>query len=213
MKQLISSSVTRDPTLRLQRRGWVVAALLLAVVSYLLYATLAPSPVRSGVVMQSVQQIGDHTLLTAGGQRLQLAELRGENVMITFGYVSCPDVCPLSLTKLATMLDALGAKADRVKVLFVSVDTERDSPQRVAEYAAYFHPAIVGVTADEATLRRLATELGVYYALATPDSNGWYAVDHTASFMFIDPQGRVRLIFPPTVSGTELAADLQSFIR
>jgi protein SCO1/2 len=136
------------------------------------------------------------------------ADLVGAWTLMFFGFTHCPDVCP---TTLATLRDAHAslppALAARVRMTFVSIDPERDTPQRAGEYARYFSPAIVAATGTPEALQTLTGPLGVVYMKA-PLASGDYSMDHSASILLIDPQGRLRGLFRPPLDARRIADDL-----
>lgn len=140
---------------------------------------------------------GDFTLQSSTGP-VSLKDLRGKVVLLFFGYTSCPDVCPLDLRIMADALEAMSDETRaRVQGIFVSVDPERDTPEKLADYSAFFHPKIIGLTADEKTLREVATRYGVqYYRVDLKEAGLPYAVNHSAATYLIDPEGTLRFIFP-----------------
>ena len=135
---------------------------------------------------------GDFRLDSAAGS-LDLVDLRGKVVLLYFGYTSCPDICPTNLAIIAGALkDLTPAELARVQVLFISVDPERDNPERLAGYAPYFHPNIRGVTGTPDQIALAARLYGAAYRRsATSDSAMGYMVDHSASTYLVDPQGRL----------------------
>ena len=152
----------------------------------------AGTPVPPAVPVASVAAGGDFTLESADGP-LRLADLRGKVVLLFFGYTYCPDICPTSLAATAAGLKRLTpAERAQVAVVFVSVDPERDTPARLKEYAAFFDPAIRGVTAAPAVIAEVATRYGAVYRrqdMAT--AGGSYVIDHSATTYVIDRSGRL----------------------
>ncbi|MCF6210595.1 MAG: SCO family protein [Gammaproteobacteria bacterium] len=140
---------------------------------------------------------GGFTLQSSTGP-VSLEDLRGKVVLLYFGYASCPDVCPLDLYSMAAALDDMDDKTRaRVQGIFVSVDPQRDTPEKLAEYTEFLHPNILGLTADEKTLREVATRYGVqYHRVELKGSDLPYAVNHSAATYLIDPEGTLRFIFP-----------------
>ncbi|GIX36544.1 MAG: SCO family protein [Lysobacteraceae bacterium] len=136
--------------------------------------------------------------------------LAGRWTLVFIGFTHCPDVCPTTLALLARVLASFDdAPAERrPQVLFVSVDPERDSPQRTAEYAHYFSPAILAATADHARLAPFTRSLGMVY-MQTSLEGGGYTVDHSASLAVIDPQGRLTGLIRPPLDPDRIAADLR----
>lgn len=148
-------------------------------------------------------------LLRGGGGAFTDADLKGRWSLLFFGFTHCPDVCPTTLGVFAQVHRKLAATrptAD-VQMVFVSVDPERDTPDKVAEYAKYFDPDIVGVTGDADTLLALTPGLGVVY-MKSPLPNGDYTVDHSANAVLIDPEGRMAGLFRPPLDAGKIADDL-----
>ena len=136
---------------------------------------------------------GDFTLASAGGP-VSLADYRGRAVMLFFGYTTCPDVCPMDLAKISAVISQLPEEeAQKVTGLFVSVDTERDTPQRTAEYAAFFHPQITGVSGSAQAVDAVAKQYYVLYQKVEDAGSALgYTVDHSATTYLIGPKGKVR---------------------
>ncbi|MCG6861150.1 MAG: SCO family protein [Chromatiaceae bacterium] len=136
---------------------------------------------------------GDFTLMSADGP-MSLDDFRGKVVLIYFGYTWCPDICPLNLSYLRMALDSLTPEErERVQVLFVSVDPERDTPQRLREYTEHFAPEILGVTGTPQQVAETAALYGAAYRrVETGDSAMGYSVDHSAYTYLLDTSGRLR---------------------
>lgn len=140
------------------------------------------------------------------GSPVSSEEVTAELTALFFGYTSCPDVCPLTLAHLARALEEMGEDAGRVQVYFVTVDPERDTPDRLGQYLASFHSSFVGLTGSEEEIRAVADGFGVFFARtgSGPD----YTVDHTARTFVMDRSGGIRLSFPVTATPEEMARDL-----
>jgi len=156
---------------------------------------------------------GDFRLHAADGP-VSLVDLRGKVVLIYFGYTWCPDICPTNLAIIALALRALApAELTQVQVLFVSVDPERDTPKRLQEYAAYFHPAIVGVTGSQAEIARAAALYGAAYRRAeASDSAMGYSVDHSAYTYVVDPRGRLVATLDHATPSETLVATIREHL-
>lgn len=171
-------------------------------------------PQLHGVVLQSPRPTADFTLETSAGAPMSLSDLRGKHVLVYFGYTYCPDVCPVTLNDLADMANTLGANAmDEVRVLFVSVDPRRDTPEHLASYLPHFHPDFLGMTGTIEDIQPVASQFGIFFEAQEGSPETGYLVDHSSAVTLVDPQGRMRMVFPYGVSGEEMAADLQYFIR
>ena len=147
------------------------------------------------------------------GKPRTLADFRGKAVVLFFGFVHCPDVCPTTLAEMAGVMKALGEDAARVQVLFVTVDPERDTAEVLSKYVPAFHPSFLGLYGDAEATQRAAKEFKVFYdkrAGTTPDS---YSVDHSAQSYVLDPAGRLRLFVRHDRIATDLAADLRALLK
>lgn len=148
---------------------------------------------------------GDFTLDSADGP-LSLRDLRGKAVLLYFGYTACPDICPTSLAAIAQALSLLNPQElDNVRVLFVSVDPERDTPEQLRTYTHYFHPAMIGLTGSREAIDRAVQRYGAAYRKQEVASAGGYVVDHSASTYVIAPDGTLRSILPHGASPAEVA--------
>lgn len=135
---------------------------------------------------------GDFTLQSAKGP-VSLKDYRGKLVLVYFGYTYCPDICPTSLAATAEGLKQLTPEEQaRVAMIFISVDPKRDTPARLAEYADFFHPAIVGVTGTPENIAEIAKRYGVFYAEQKVETaGGGYVVDHSAETFIVAPDGQL----------------------
>jgi protein SCO1/2 len=146
----------------------------------------------------------DHT-----GKPRSLADFRGKAVVLFFGFASCPDVCPTTLADMAQVMRGLGPLADRVQVLFVTVDPERDTRAVLSKYVPAFHPDFLGLRGDLEATRAVAKEFKVYFEKRPGETPGSYSVDHSAQSYVIDPQGRLRLFVRHERIAEDLAPDLR----
>lgn len=173
---------------------------------------LRPRPFH-GMVLQSPELAHDFTLEAANGKTVSLADYRGKLVVLYFGYTFCPDVCPASLSTMKEALNLLGRKAEDVQFIMISVDPERDTPEKIAEYVAYFHPSFIGVTGDPDQLAEIAALYGIYFQKHEGTAATGYLVDHTASLAVIDKEGYLKLILPFGITAQDVASDLRQLLR
>jgi len=152
-------------------------------------------------------------LTDATGVSINEAKVRGEIALVYFGYTHCPDACPTTLTVLKQALRKLGADADAVRVLFVSVDPQRDTPKVLESYAAFFAPQISGITGTDAELTEFTKRYRVAYRRDPPDAHGEYAVYHGNAVFVFDRNGKARLLVTPSESLDDLTADLDKLIH
>ena len=155
----------------------------------------------------------DFRLTDHNGKVRTLADFRGKAVVMFFGYTQCPDVCPTTMLEMKAVLQQLGADAQRVQVVFVSVDPERDTRELLSSYVPAFDPGFLGLYGDMETTARTAKEFRVFYQKQPGTTPGSYTVDHTAGSYVFDPQGRVRLFVRHGDGGANLVADLRTLLK
>lgn len=148
------------------------------------------------------------------GQARTLADFKGKAVMIFFGYTQCPDVCPTTMVEMAQIMKELGPDADRVQVLFVTVDPQRDTQALLAQYVPAFDPRFLGLFGDEEATQKVAREFKVFYQKVpnknNPDS---YTMDHTAGTYVLDPQGNLRLFIKHGQDTASIVSDLRTLLK
>jgi len=146
------------------------------------------------------------------GQPRTLADWKGRLVVLFFGFTQCPDVCPTTLATMADVMKRLGPDADRVQVLFVTVDPERDSQAVLAPYVTAFDPRFVALHGDKDATAKAAREFRVFYQRVPGSHPGTYTIDHTAASYVLDREGRLRLYVRHTQSADDIAADLRTLL-
>jgi protein SCO1 len=167
----------------------------------------AYDPPRSGV---------DFTLTDTEGEPLSTTDLEGKVVLLYFGYTYCPDFCPATLTDFQRVKQDLGDDADQVAFAMVSVDPERDTPERMKEYLEFFDPSFIGLTGSEDELAPIKTEYGIVSGAgdATPQSNGEdvYWVDHSTKTYVLNKDGELALEYPFGADPADITADVRHLI-
>lgn len=143
------------------------------------------------------------------GKLRTLEDFRGKAVVVFFGFTHCPDVCPSTMAEMAQVMQQLGPDAERVQVLFVSVDPERDTPQILSQYVPAFHPSFLGLTGTLEQTEQTVREFKAFYQKVPGKEAGSYTVDHTAGSYVFDPQGRVRLFVRHGQGAEPIAHDLK----
>lgn len=205
-------------------------ARVLAACLVLLWTSVAPAH-QGQKHANALQENIDHRQSAAGGGNLReridftlttdqgewkLSSLRGKVVLLVFGYMNCPDVCPTSLQVLAEAFDQLEPELkQQVRGVFVSLDPDRDDPAKLRQYASFFHPNIIGVTGPKAEVRALADDLGVRFKLRRssqkqlqePDQAS-YSVDHSTLAFAIDQQGYKLMVLVSHAAPPSFVAQL-----
>jgi protein SCO1/2 len=146
------------------------------------------------------------------GHVRQLVDFQGKVLVVFFGYVQCPDVCPTTLTELAAIKQQLGVDGARVQALFVTVDPERDTPEVLKSYMGSFGPDFVALRGTPEQTLALAKSFKVFYAKVPGKTEGSYTVDHTAGSYLFDPQGRVRVFSRYGTPPEDLLRDVKALL-
>lgn len=154
----------------------------------------------------------DFQLTDHNGQRRSLADFRGKVVAVFFGYTHCPDICPTAMAELAQVAQGLGPAADRLQVLFVTVDPERDTPALLKRYVPSFNPGFLGLYGDAETTARTAKEFKIFFQ-KQPVAGGDYTVDHSAGIYLYDTQGRLRLFASHNRGAEAVLHDVRILIK
>ncbi len=141
-------------------------------------------------------------------------DLQGKFVLLYFGYTGCPDVCPTSLSTLADTLDLLGDAAEQVTPVFVTVDPERDTAKLMRDYLAFFDERIIGLRGPKIYTDHMVKAFNARYEKHVPDpaQPDRYAIDHTASIAFLDPQGVLIKRYPHGTSAEDIATDMRAIM-
>lgn len=157
---------------------------------------------------------GDFTLTDHHGETFQLQALRGKVVLLFFGYTHCPDVCPDSLGKMAEVLRKLEADAAQVQPLFVSVDPEHDTVEKLRDYAPFFSPSLLGLTGTAEEIKQVAEAYHVQYRLhKRAGQDAFYTIDHTASLYVLDRKGKVSSIIPFGLPAEHILAVVRNLLQ
>lgn len=152
------------------------------------------------------------TLMNQDSRVVSEQDYRGKVVLLYFGYTQCPDVCPMTLAMLREALRALGAGAANVRVLFVSVDPQRDTAAALKRYMSNFGSEFVGLRGDDASLNALTRRYRVAYHREKPDAHGDYAVDHSSAIFVFDQKGEARLLAEESAGSKTIASDLRRLL-
>lgn len=166
-----------------------------------------------GAVIEPPAPAVDFSLTDQNGKLFRLSDQQGKIVLIFFGYTNCPDVCPITLSEYKKIKAMLGDKADQVRFVYITVDPERDTVERMNAYLQNFDPTFVGLTADRATLEPVWKAYGVYQQKQDSGSAAGYLVDHSARTYLVDAQGRWRINYPYGMEPLKIVQDLQHMIK
>ena len=188
------------------RRFWSTTICSLALLGACDSAPQFKSTDITGAPYGHTLELTDHT-----GKPRRLEDFRGKAVVLFFGFTHCPDICPTTLADISHAIKALGPDAERVQVLMVSVDPERDTPDALAKYVTAFDPRFLGLRGDLAATQKVAKEFKIYFEKRKQGAS--YTVDHSAQSYVIDLQGRLRLLVRHERIAQDLSDDLKALLR
>ncbi len=189
---------------------WMIAAIAVAVGFWWGLPSQVPPLEIAGIYFQEPKPLQPVTLIQANQQSFTEKDFKGQWTFLYFGYTYCPDICPITLSLLKSFEAQLAKQGLNDKTLYrlISVDPERDTPERLAEYTAFFGPKFSGLTGTPEQLTKIAQQFGVIYIIhehAPGDKN--YLVDHSSTIVLINPQGQLAAVFTPPHNVEKLVAD------
>lgn len=196
--------------------------LIVGLVSFLLIGLVTigvalfgkPDNFRGTAYVEPYPPASDFALTRGDGSNFQLSAMRGDIVLLFFGYTSCPDVCPTTLAELNQALEKIGEDdAAKVKVIFVTVDPDRDTPERIQTYVDHFNPGFIGLSGAETDLSKVWNKYGVIREIVDGPSASGYIVDHTARVTMIDGEGNLRVSFGFDSPLDDIVHDLKLILK
>lgn len=192
---------------------WHVRSTIIALAALVLIACGSGTPKFMASDVTGTTFGRDFQLIDHNGKPRTLADYRGKAVVMFFGYTQCPDFCPTTLSELAETMTRLGADADRVQVLFVTVDPDRDTQELLSKYVPAFDPRFVGLYGDAEATARTAKEFKVLYQKQPGQTPGTYTVDHSAGTFIFDPDGKLRVYVGYGQGPDVFAHDIKQVLR
>jgi len=200
---------TQNPVLYLAVA--VIAAVLGVAAALLLSGLRGGGALQAGTQLPQPRALPAFTLIDHDARPYTAQQLQGRWTLLFPGFTYCPDVCPTTLAFLKQLNAGLD-EAQRPRIVFLSVDPERDTPARLKEYVAHFDPAFVGVTAPEPQLSEIARAFGIAYAKVPGASAESYQMDHSAALILLNPQAQIVAYFSPPFDQARLSADLRKLV-
>ena len=176
------------------------------------------TPRTSLIVLPEPRVIADFELIDQRSDPFSLASLQGNWSLVFFGFTHCPDVCPTALYELQqvkqTLEQEMGHDAETPRVVFISVDPERDTPDKLQSYLAHFDPSFIGVTGKHEQLLPLTRQVGIAYRIGEHEDGAvQYSVDHSTGILLTDPEGRLHGVFPAPHGAEDISSDVLATLR
>lgn len=191
--------------------AWILASALVA--GGLLSGCSENKPSFAAIDLTGADYARDFALTDHNGQPRSLKDFAGKVVVLFFGYVQCPDVCPTTMAELAEVKKLLGPDGERVQGLFVTLDPERDTPAVLKAYMGHFDPSFLALSSSPDQLPALAQAYKIYYKKVAGKTPTSYTVDHSAGSYVYDPQGKLRLYTRYGTGAAPLAADIRLLLQ
>lgn len=191
---------------------WLAGSAVLASTAGVLSACKSKADFNAIDLTGSKEYGQDFSMPDQHGQRRSMADFKGKVVLVFFGFTQCPDVCPTTLGDLAAVKQKLGAKGDKLQVIFASVDPSRDTPEILQAYLANFDPSFLALRGSDEETAKMAKDFKVYYKRVDGQTPGSYTMDHTAGDYIFDPEGRLRLYSRYGTPVDTLAKDIEQLI-
>lgn len=192
--------------------GLAMTVIVLAVASVGCQA-FAPAYEFKGAMLEPAAPLPDFELNSMTGQPFHLSDVKGDYALVYFGYTYCPDICPLTLAFVKQALADLEGR-ERVHVIFISVDPERDTPEVLSRYLRAFDPTFIGLTDDFAKVEQVMKPYGAMAKREeVPDSAAGYLMSHTARIFLIDPEQKLFLTYPHGFQAADLRSDLTYLLK
>lgn len=181
----------------------------------LLAAACAGEPEFRGAEVEEDRPAPELTGTNWDGEAFALADVEGKVTVVFFGYTYCPDVCPFTLAKMQGLFDRLGPQAEDLALVFATVDPDRDTVEKLAQYVPAFDERFYGVRPADLAAVEESFDLTIQYGQPKegPGSGSYYYVDHTGTYFVLDREGELRLTYPPDVSVDEMLPDLRTLLR
>lgn len=188
----------------------ITGVIALAISSYLLF--FQDDYTYKGGTLTPSEKAPALDLVDQQGQPFSLREQEGKVVLLYFGYTYCPDFCPTTLAEMQSVEDELGNEADRVEVVMVTVDPERDTPERLNEYMSFFNPEFIGLSGTPEQTLQIQRAYGVTAVKREAEGSSQYLVDHSTSLYAVDPEGYLRVVWPYGTEPKDIASDVEHLL-
>ena len=192
----------------------IMNALLIA----LLYLLCRPAPLFAvdtgyeGLLVEPAKLMQDHSLTDHNGKIFAFPQRDKKLQLAFFGYTSCPDVCPITMHKVTSVIKSLGKQSDEVEFVFISIDNIRDKPNMLKGFVNYFHPSIIGLTGTPHSIKAIEKDFGLLTRKFQGETAFAYTMQHSVFMYLVDNQGRLKLMYPASISPKQIVKDVQKLL-
>jgi protein SCO1/2 len=190
--------------------GLAIVALVAGLLAANFLTTATSAQLTAGTRLQQPRELPDFQLTDENNAPVHKKDWIGHWTLVFPGFSYCPDVCPATLGYLKQLSAALGPQGSQLKIVFFSVDPERDTPERLKQYIRFFSPSFSAVTAREPQLGEFAKALSIAYAKVPSKTPDTYTMDHSAALILLDPQARITAFFSPPFQLDPMTRDLKA---
>jgi len=196
----------------MRKAFWLVIGLVLGFVAVAAVTMLQPYKLR-GSEIDSASSAPEIILTSTHGGEYRLSQQKGKLVLIFFGYTSCPDVCPITVSEMRQLRSRLGNRAENIDFVYITVDPSRDTLDRMANYLGVFDPAIIGLTGTEEELEAVWAPYGVWRQIEPGQTAAGYLVSHSSRLYLIDRSNRLRATYAFGTPVEDVEADLRYLLK
>lgn len=155
----------------------------------------------------------EFTLTDQDGSKVSLSDFKDKLVLIFFGYTHCPDICPMTMSVMNNVVDQLGDQAEQVQVIFVTIDPERDTQEKLKSYVPYYNEDFIGLTGTPEEIDKVADDYNIFYSKEEVESSSEYLMGHNSSVLLITPDGEILIKYPQNrMDPASIAGDIESIL-
>ena len=188
------------------------AAFILSVGAIIYLLISQPAIIENGQILEPSRKLEDFQLIDFNEKKVTKDLFKGKWSVLTFGFTSCPDICPTTLAFFKNEMSLINENREFIQFIFVSIDPERDSPEKIKSWVQYFDPSIIGLTGTTAELKKFTRMFGAWFQTTKVDGSEEYTVNHPPYFYLVNPEGEWKAFYNPPLTYGRVAQDLNRLI-
>lgn len=190
-----------------------ILVMIIVLWGVILYVYLDQNTKSDYYGMVSEREAPEFTLANQDGAKVSLSDFKDKVVLIFFGYTHCPDICPMTMSVMNNVMDQLGDQADQVQVVFVTIDPERDTQDKLKGYIPYYNENFIGLTGTPEEIDKVADDYNIFYSKEEVESSSGYLMGHGSSVLLITPKGKILLRYPQNrMDPVSIAGDIEKIL-